>query len=85
MTTIEHPFFPFGATMHRLPDNTIAFIYPAGDEENNFMSWYTGLDMKDKEVMPFLTECQDGEHSTLGSGWCMPWIEIMKQLKDFSN
>lgn len=85
MITITHKFFPLGATMHRLKDNTVAFIYPNEDSLQLWCSWYTGDDMKDKEINIFLDECCTGEHSTLGSGWADTWINIMLQLEDFSK
>lgn len=85
MQVITHKFFPLGATMHRLPDNTIAFVYPSEDSLQSWMSWYTGLFIKDKEISSFLDECSEGEHSSLGSGFCDSWMGIMNQLKDFSS
>ncbi len=84
MMQITHSFFPLGATMYRLPDNTVAFIYPSENSLESFMAWYTGDDMKDKEIHAFLDECVEGDHETLGSGFCDTWQNIMAQLQDFS-
>ncbi len=85
MIIIEHEFYPLGATAHRLPDDTICFISPSDDDINHFNAWYTGMNLKDKEILPFLGECYQGEYTTLGSGFYDTWIEIMKQLNDFSK
>jgi hypothetical protein len=81
MKYISHPFFPLGATLYRLSDNTSVFIYPSEDSLNGFMAWYTGDSITD--VDKFLNECEEGQHSALGSGFCDTWGEIMKQLTDF--
>ncbi len=83
MKYIDHSFFELGATMYRLPDYTIVFIYPSEDSLNNWMAWYTGIELKDKEIYAFLDECKDGTHSTLGTGFVDTWQEIMAQLNDF--
>ena len=83
MIVITHPFFLLGATMHRLPDSTVAFIYPSEDSLQSWMSWYIGMNLKDEQINVFLDECAAGEHSTLGSGFSDSWINAMKQLQDF--
>ena len=83
MIVIKHSFFPLGACMYRLKDNTVAFIYPSEDSLQNWMAWYTGIEPKDKEINAFLDECANDEHSNLGSGFCDTWIKIMEQLNDF--
>lgn len=85
MKQITHSFFPLGATLYKLPDYTLVFIHPSEDSLNAWMAWYTGIELKDKEINAFLDECAEGQHSTLGSGFNDTWQEIMAQLNDFMN
>lgn len=86
MKQIKHSFFPLGATVYVLPDKSVAFIYPSEDSLSGFNAWYTGLpEMNEQELNKFLDECAEGEHDTLGSGFCDTWANVMEQLQDFSN
>lgn len=83
MKYINHSFFELGATLYQLPDHTIVFIYPSEDSLNGWMAWYTGIELKEKEIYAFLDECAECKHSTLGSGFNDTWAKIMEQLNDF--
>lgn len=80
MQYIEHPFFENGAMLYTLSDGTHAFVYP--NDDGSFSSWYTGC--KIENVARFLNQCAEGQHDTLGSGWCDTWQNIHKQLADFN-
>jgi hypothetical protein len=76
---ITHTFFPEGAIAFQLSDKTTVFIYPG--DNGTFQAWYTGMEID--KMSAFLSECADGMHDSLGSGFCDTWAEIIKQLKDF--